>query len=129
MTNLDKVSLALSEWVADVAKGLLPQVGIPAESAVGRFMYGVLGINPASYNVWNELGFLLEPLIQTLATPAVRKMLGEIPDEQIPELAHKFADAFMDQATKKGSVNLFGIEIEPAEFQQLKAKLTERMGG
>jgi hypothetical protein len=129
MTNIDKVSAALSEWGFKVAKDMLPQMGIPADSGIGRFMYGILGINPASYNVWNELGFLAEPLIQTLVTPAVNKMLAGIPDEQIPELAHKFADAFIQQAEKTGGVNLFGIILDKNDMQTLKAILTDKIGG
>ena len=120
MTNLDKVSAGLSEWAFNVAKSFLPQVGIPTESAIGKFMYGILGVNPATYNVWNELGFLAEPVIQTIVTPAVSKMLAGIPDEQIPELAAKYIDAFLKQANEKGAVNLFGLSLGPNAFEGLK---------
>ena len=127
MTNIDKVSTALAEWGFKVAKDMLPSITIPMQSAVGKFMYGILGIDPTTYNVWNELGFLAEPLIQTMVTPAVGKMLGGIPDEQIPELAHKFVDSFIEQAGKKGAVNLFGIEVDKNDFEALKAILTEKL--
>ena len=120
MTNLDKVSAGLSEWAFNVAKSFLPQVGIPTDSAIGKFMYGILGVNPATYNVWNELGFLAEPIIQTIVTPAVSKMLAGIPDEQIPELAAKYIDAFLKQANEKGAVNLFGLSLGPNAFEGLK---------
>lgn len=129
MANIDKVSAALSEWGYKVAKDMLPTLSIPAESGIGRFMYGVLGINPASYNVWNELGFLAEPLIQTLVTPAVNKMLAGIPDEQVPELAQKFADAFIKRAEETGGVNLFGIVVDKDDLLALKAILTDKIGG
>lgn len=120
MTNLDKVSAGLSEWAFNVAKSFLPQVGIPMDSAVGKFMYGILGVNPATYNVWNELGFLAEPVIQTLVTPAVGRMLGSIPDDQIPDMVMKYVDAFVKQAGEKGAVNLFGLSLGPNAFQGLK---------
>ena len=101
MTSIDKVSVALSEWVFNVAKSVLPKVGIPTESAVGKFMYGILGVNPATYNVWNELGFLAEPMIQTMVTPMVGKYLQGIPDEQVQDVVMKFADAFVKQAQEK----------------------------
>lgn len=126
MANLEKVGIAVSKWAFNVAKSVLPQVGIPADSAVGKFMYGILGVNPSTYNLWNELGFLAEPLIQTMVTPAVGKMLGGIPDEQIPDLAIKFADSFIEQARKKGSVNLFGLELGANAFEGLKGLLTEQ---
>jgi hypothetical protein len=126
MTSVDKVSVALSEWVFNVAKSVLPKVGIPTESAVGKFMYGILGVNPASYNVWNELGFLAEPMIQTMVTPMVGKYLQGIPDEQVQDVVMKFADAFVKQAREKGSVNLFGLEMGENAFTDLKAILTSK---
>ena len=126
MTSIDKVSVALSEWVFNVAKSVLPKVGIPTESAVGKFMYGILGVNPATYNDWNELGFLAEPMIQTMVTPMVGKYLQGIPDEQVQDVVMKFADAFVKQAREKGSVNLFGLEMGENAFTDLKAILTSK---
>ena len=98
MTSIDKIGVVLSQWLFNVAKSVLPQVGIPADSAIGKFMYGILGVNPASYNLWNELGFLAEPMIQTMVTPIVNKYMSGIPDEQVKDIALKFADAFVTQA-------------------------------
>ena len=126
MTSVDKVSVALSEWVFNVAKSVLPKVGIPTESAVGKFMYGILGVNPATYNLWNELGFLAEPMIQTMVTPMVGKYLQGIPDEQVQDVVMKFADAFVKQAQEKGSVNLFGLQMGENAFTDLKAILTSK---
>lgn len=126
MTSIDKVSIALSEWAFNVAKSVLPKVGIPMESAVGKFMYGILGVNPASYNVWNELGFLAEPMIQTMVTPLVGRYMQGIPDEQVKDIAMKFADAFVKQAQEKGSVNLFGLEMGENAFVDLRAILASK---
>jgi hypothetical protein len=126
MTNIDKVSAALSQWVFNVAKSVLPQVGIPTESAIGKFMYGILGVNPATYNIWNELGFLAEPMIQTIITPMANKYLAGLPDEQVKEVAMKFADAFIQQAQQKGSVNLFGLQIGENAFADLKSILQNK---
>lgn len=127
MNNIDKVSAALSEWLFNVAKSVLPKFNIPNESAIGKFMYGILGVNPASYNVWNELGFLAEPLIQTMVTPLLNSRLSGIPDEQIKEIAYKFADAFIEQAKTKKHVNLFGLQLGENAFQGLKEILTEKL--
>lgn len=126
MSNIDKVSAALSEWLFNVAKSVLPRFSIPAESAIGKFMYGMLGVNPASYNVWNELGFLAEPLIQTMVTPMLNSRLSGIPDEQIKDIAMKFADAFIEQARSKKHVNLFGLQLGENAFEGLKQLLTEK---
>lgn len=126
MTNVDKVSIALGEWGFNVAKSVLPKINIPMESAIGKFMYGILGINPASYNVWNELGFLAEPMIQSLVSPMVGKYLQGIPEEQVKDIAMKFADAFVKQAREKGSVNLFGLEMGENAFADLRAILASK---
>ena len=80
----------------------------------------IIGVDPSTYNVWNELGFLLEPTIQTMVTPAINRMLSGIPDEQIPELVMKFADSFISKAQEKGGVNLFGLELGQGSFERLK---------
>ena len=87
----------------------------------------LIGANPATYNIWNELGFLAEPLIQTMVTPAVHRMLSGIPDEQVPELAMKFVDSFISKAEESGSVNLFGMEMGKASFERLKEILESKM--
>ena len=125
MTNIDKVSLALSEWGFNIVKAFLPQFKIPVGGKLGGLMQ-ILGQDPATYSIWNELGFLAEPLIQTIVTPAVNKMLNGIPDEQIPDLAIKFVDSFIKQAEEKGSVNLFGLELGQGSFDRLKEILTNK---
>lgn len=126
MSNIDKVSAAASEWLFNVAKSVLPKFNIPMESAIGKFMYGILGVNPASYNVWNELGFLAEPLIQTMVTPILNSKLSGIPDEQIKDIAFKFTDAFIEQAKSKKHINLFGLQLGENAFQGLKQILTKK---
>lgn len=125
MTNLDKVSAALSEWGFNVAKNFLPHLKIAPNSSIGHLM-GMIGADPSTYNIWNELGFLAEPMIQTFVTPAVHKMLSGIPDEQIPELATKFVDSFISRAQEKGEVNLLGIELGQGSFMKLKEILNDK---
>lgn len=126
MSNIDKVSAALSEWIFNVAASILPKVKIPNESPIGKFMYGILGINPSNYNIWKELGFLAEPTIQVMLSPMLGKFLGAVPDDQIREVADKYADAFLAQAREKGGVNVFGIELGPKAFEGLKEILASK---
>lgn len=126
MTNIDKVSAALSEWLFNVAASVLPKVKIPTESPIGKFMYGILGVNPANYNIWKELGFLAEPTIKVMVTPMVTKVLGAVPDDQVKEIAEKYVDALLAQAQEKGSVNLFGIELGANAFEGLKDILASK---
>lgn len=126
MTNLDKVSLALGEWGFNVAKAFLPQFKIPVGGKLGGFMQ-LIGADPATYNIWNELGFLAEPLIQSAVSPAVNRMLAGMPDEQVPEIAMKFVDAFIKRAEEKGSVNLFGLELGKSSFDRLKEIMESKL--
>ena len=126
MTNIDKVGLALSEWAFNVAKAFLPQFKIPVGGKLGGLMQ-MIGADPATYNIWNELGFLAEPLIQTAVTPALNRLLAGIPDEQVPEIAMKFVDSFIKRAEEKGSINVFGIELGQGSFERLKEILERKM--
>ena len=126
MSNIDKVSAALSEWLFNVAASVLPTFKIPTESPLGKFMYGILGVNPSSYNIWKELGFLAEPTIQVMVTPMVTKFLGAVPDDQIKEIAEKYVEALISHAEEKGSVNVFGIELGANAFEGLKTILASK---
>lgn len=125
MTNIDKVSLAVSEWAFNVAKAFLPQFQIPVGGKLGGFMQ-LLGQDPAKYNIWSELGFLAEPMIQSIVAPTINRMLSGMPEEQIPDLAMKFADSFIKRAEEKGSVNLFGLELGQGSFERLKEILERK---
>lgn len=126
MTNIDKVSAALSEWLFNVASSILPKMKIPTESPIGKFMYGILGVNPANYNIWKELGFLAEPTIQVMVAPMVSKLLSAVPEDQIQQIAEKYADALLEKAQEKGSVNVFGIELGANAFEGLKEILAAK---
>lgn len=126
MTNIDKVSAALSEWLFNVASSILPKMKIPTESPIGKFMYGILGVNPANYNIWKELGFLAEPTIQVMVAPMVSKLLSAVPEDQIQEIVQKYADALLEKAQEKGSVNVFGIELGANAFEGLKEILAAK---
>ena len=126
MAKIDIISQTLSEWAFKVATSLLPQVQIPVGGKLGGFMQ-IIGVNPATYNIWNELGFLAEPVIQTMVTPAMQRLMQGIPDEQVGELALKYVDAFIEQAKKKGSVNLFGVNLEKDDLKELRSLLESRL--
>lgn len=120
MSNIDKVSAALSEWLFNVAASVLPKVKIPTNSPIGKFMYGILGIDPANYSIWKELGFLAEPTIEMMVSPLVGKFLAAVPDDQVKGIVDKYVDALIAEANDKGSVNVFGVELGANAFQGLK---------
>lgn len=126
MKNTDILILAVSEWLGKIASSILPQIKIPPQSAIGKMMQGFLGINPAQYNVWNELGFLLTPTMQSFVEPQLRKYLASVPDESIKDMAMTYADALLKQAQEKGAVNMFGVQLGPNTFEGLKGILNEK---
>lgn len=126
MSNKDTLIVAVSEWLGNIASSVMPQVSIPPQSAIGRMMSGFLGINPANYNIWRELGFLINPTILTFVEPQMRKYMDAIPDDKIEEVAMTYADALLTQAREKGSVNVFGVELGANAFEGLKGILESR---
>ena len=126
MNNADTLIGAVTEWLGKVASSILPKVSIPPQSAIGKMMSGFLGINPSTYNVWNELGFLLNPTIRSFVEPQMRKYLANIPDASIKDMAMTYADALVKQAQEKGAVNIFGVEFGANAFEGLRGILKEK---
>ena len=129
MAMIEKVSVGLSEWGFKVVSSFLPAYRIPEGSTVGNIMQGLLGINPGTYNVWNELGFLAQPMLQSIITPAINKALAGMTDEQIKDVVIKFIDSFIQQSRQKGSVNLFGIELKEDAFNGLRDIMVNKLEG
>jgi hypothetical protein len=127
MTNIDKLSTALVEWVVNVASSALPQIQIPPTSGIGRIMQGFLGIDLVSYSVYKELGFLLEPTVQSAIKPMLTKYLSSFSDDEVRELAMMYAESFKKQAHEHGYVNLFGIELGANAFDGLYDILTKHL--
>ena len=128
MTNTELVSAAVSEWIFKIAAGVLPKVKIPTESPIGKFMYGFIGVDPSSYNLWNELGFLAEPTIEVVVSPMLKQYLGGMSDEQVKSVAMKYVDAMLQQVESRGSINLFGMELQRDAFQDLKRIMVSKLG-
>lgn len=110
---------ALSQWMFNVASSFLPQVRITPGSGIGRIM-SIIGIDISRYNPWNELGFLAEPIIETVLTPMVNRYLSGFSEEQISEAVDKIVESCITQAKEKGYVNIFGIQLGHDAFEGLK---------
>ena len=87
-------------------------------------MQGYLGIDLSTYNLLDELSFLLKPTVDTLLRPRIASLLKGVDDAAIPEVANRYAEAFLTQAQEKGSVNLFGIQFETKAFENLREILS-----
>ena len=126
MNEKEKLIAGVSEWLSKIAQSVLPQVSIPPASPIGKMMSGFFGVNPSSYNLWAELGFLLTPTITSFVEPAMRKYLGNIPDDQVQNMAMTYADALVKQAQEKGYINLFGVQLGSNAVEGLKSILEQK---
>lgn len=125
MASIDKLGEALTEWGMNVAKSVLPNVKIPPQSGIGGFM-AMLGVDISTYNIYNELGFLLKPTMRRFIQPTLTKYLGGMTDAEVEEMAMEYAEALRTQAMEKGYVNIFGIHVGANAFDGLKDILTNK---
>lgn len=125
MASIDKLGEALTEWGMNVAKSVLPNVKIPPQSGIGSFM-AMLGVDVSSYNIYNELGFLLKPTMRRFIQPTLTKYLGGMADAEVEKMAMEYAEALRTQAMEKGYVNIFGIQVGANAFDGLKDILTNK---
>jgi hypothetical protein len=125
MSSKDKLSEALTEWGMNVAKSVLPNVQIPPQSGIGSFMQ-ILGVDVGTYNIYNELGFLLKPTMRRFIRPTLDKYLGGMTDAEVEEIAKEYVEAMRAQAAERGYINLFGVQVGANAFDGLKDILTEK---
>lgn len=125
MASIDKLGEALAEWGMNVAKSVLPNVKIPPQSGIGGFM-AMLGVDTSTYNIYNELGFLLKPTMRRFIQPTLSKYLGGMTDAEVEEMALEYAEALRTQAMEKGYVNIFGVQVGANAFDGLKDILTTK---
>ena len=111
MTNAELVAVAVGKWLTPIVKTIGGGIKIPVTSGIGKFMGSVFGLDLSTYNLLNELDFIIEPTLDYIIKPQLAKLSKFIPDEQI------------SKATAKGSVNLFGFEFEATAFQNLKREI------
>lgn len=125
MSSIDKLSEALAEWGMNVAKSVLPNVKIPPQSGIGSFMQ-MLGVDVSTYNIYNELGFLLKPTMRRFIQPTLARYLNGMTDAEVEEMAMEYAEAMREKANEKGYVNLFGVQVGANAFDGLKDILTNK---
>lgn len=102
-------------------------MSIPPQSTVGRLMAGAFGIDPSTYNVWNELGFLLGPTVKSVVAPKLGEFLSALPEENYDDSVMSFVESFIQQARSKGYVDLFGIQLGENAFIRLKEILQNKL--
>ena len=125
MSSIDKLGEALTEWGMNVAKSVLPNVKIPPQSGIGSLMQ-MLGVDVRTYNIYDELGFLLKPTMRRFVQPTLTKYLNGMTDAEVEEMALEYAEAMREKASEKGYVNLFGVQVGANAFDGLRDILTAK---
>ena len=125
MASIEKLGEALTEWGMNVAKSVLPNVKIPPQSGIGSFMQ-MLGVDIRTYNIYDELGFLLKPTMRRFIQPTLAKYLGGMTDAEVEEVAMEYVEALREKANERGYVNLFGVQVGANAFDGLKDILTDK---
>lgn len=125
MASIDKLSEALTEWGMNVAKSVLPNVQIPPQSGIGGFM-AMLGVDTRTYNIYDELGFLLKPTMRRFIQPTLTKYLGGMTDAEVKEVALEYVEAMREKANESGYVNLFGVQVGANAFDGLRDIITAK---
>jgi hypothetical protein len=125
--KIEGITIGISEWLENVIASALPKVTINPSGGIGKVMNGFFGIDLSTYNVWKELGFLAQPMIQNFVAPAIGKYLAMIPEDKLEEAVMSLVDAMIAQAEKNGYVNVFGIQLGKNAFQGLKDILEKKV--
>lgn len=125
MASIDKLGEALTEWGMNVAKSVLPNVKIQPQSGIGSFMQ-MLGVDIRTYNIYDELGFLLKPTMRRLIQPTLSKYLGGMSDAEVEEMAMEYVEAMREKANERGYVNVFGVQVGANAFDGLKDILKDK---
>lgn len=126
MSNVLKVTEALSEWVMNVAKSVLPHIHIPPTSPIAGAMQ-FLGIDLRTYNVYDELGFIIEPTLKRYLEPMLTKFLNGLGEDDVKDVVMTYAEAFRKQAADKGFVDIFGVQLGESAFVGLIEILNQKL--
>lgn len=110
----------MTSWMTEIASSILPSARIPSNTKVGRVVSALFNINLSDYNPWNELSFLLAPTMKNFIEPMIYNLFSNLPDEKVIEVANAYIDSFIEQARKKGEINIFGINTDAKDFERLR---------
>ena len=87
----------------------------------------MLNIDLRTYNIYDELGFLLKPTIKHYIQPMLNKFFEGKSDAEIKEFTMAIAESFREEARSKGYVNVFGIQLGESAFDGLYNILTNKL--
>ena len=101
MNNAELVAVAVRKWLTPIVKTIGGGIKIPVTSGIGKFMSSFFGLDLSTYNVLNELDFIIEPTLDYIIKPQLAKLSKFIPDEQIPKVVNSYLEATAFQNLKR----------------------------
>lgn len=129
MSNSELLAVAVRNWLTPIVKTVGGSIKIPATKGIGKFVTSYFGIDLSTYNILNELDFIIEPTLDYVIKPQISKLSKIVPDDKIPEMVNSYLESAITKAKAKGSVNIFGFEFEASAFQNLKNEFDKSLKG
>jgi hypothetical protein len=137
MDNYGKVAEALMVWVKPRILTLIKQQ--PVTNTVNEYLrnsgqlkhfINFFGIDLMKYQVVDELGFIIDPLLKNIGGSYVTAGLKKIPgvtDENITQTIRDIVQAALKESETKQSkkVNIFGVLLNSKDLAELQVALEE----
>lgn len=121
-SNAQKLAAVLNKWAQPAIHGLLgTRLGqLPFIANIDAKLRSTGWVSPM-WSISKEISPLLDGLSSSLVEPMLARYLQGIPDEAIPELAHKV----VEDAIRNGGLSLFEgkVEFETDDLEELRTLL------
>ena len=121
-SNAQKLAAVLNKWAQPAIQGLLgTRLGqLPFIANIDAKLRSTGWVSPM-WSISKEISPLIDGLSSSLVEPMLARYLQGIPDEAIPELAHKV----VEDAIRNGGLSLFEgkVEFETDDLEELRTLL------
>ena len=121
-SNAQKLAAVLNKWAQPAIQGLLgTRLGqLPFIANIDAKLRSTGWVSPM-WSISKEISPLLDGLSSSLVEPMLARYLQGIPDEAIPELAHKV----VEDAIRNGGLSLSEgkVEFETDDLEELRTLL------
>ncbi|REC36731.1 hypothetical protein CF162_19770 [Parabacteroides distasonis] len=121
-SNAQKLAAVLNKWAQPAIQGLLGTRlrQLPFIANIDAKLRSTGWVSPM-WSISKEISPLLDGLSSSLVEPMLARYLQGIPDEAIPELAHKV----VEDAIRNGGLSLFEgkVEFETDDLEELRTLL------
>lgn len=121
-SNAQKLAAVLNKWAQPAIQGLLGTRlrQLPFIANIDAKLRSTGWVSPM-WSISKEISPLLDGLSSSLVEPMLARYLQGIPDEAIPELAHKV----VEDAIRNGGLSMFEgkVEFETDDLEELRTLL------